>query len=86
MKLRWEFLTEPCSENCTYGMLCFRMKIFFTLMSPFVNELIDIITDIFYLNKVSYPKYESHLETEHFIYSLLGKFTYHLFHFLKFKQ
>ena len=55
-------------------------------MSPFVNELIDIITDIFYLNKVSYPKYETHLETDHFIYSLLGTFTYHLFNFLKSEQ
>ena len=56
-------------------MLCFRLKIFFELLNPIFNELIDIITDVFYFNKVTGDEYEQHLHTSDAVFRILFAFA-----------
>ena len=66
---------NPLFEKCVYGMLCFRTKVFFDLMSPFFNELVDIVTDIAYLYKITDDGYEQYIATDRFVYGLLIAFA-----------
>ena len=62
-------------ESCRFGMLCFRIIIFLDLFSPFINELVDVITDTIYFHKVTQPNYEKYLHTQDFVYQLLMAFA-----------
>ena len=44
-------------------------------MSPFFNELVDIVTDIAYLYKITDDGYEQYIATDRFVYGLLIAFA-----------